>query len=227
MDILPAIANVEQMPDGILLTDTELVRWQKSNPKEYAAWFHRAMATQFDRKRAEIAESLKASIEDVPEWRVKTPLQRAVQLLKRHRDVYFKAAPDNRPVSIIITTLAARAYQNQENVYDAMAGLIADMPGPSNAGTAAGRVENPVEPTRRLSRTNGTSSPSAVSRSWRGCNGCVAMLNRTSSANPYKRARRLSRSNSATGSRIKRRADSWRVSVSRLRPSPSPRARCR
>jgi hypothetical protein len=63
-----------------------------------------------------LAEALKANIEDVPEWRVKTPLQRAVQLLKRHRDVYFAGDYENRPISIIITTLAAHAYKNQENV---------------------------------------------------------------------------------------------------------------
>jgi hypothetical protein len=146
MDVLPSIANVEQLPDGILLTDTELVRWQKSNPKEYANWFRKAMETQFVRKRMVLAEALKANIEDVPEWRVKTPLQRAVQLLKRHRDVYFAGDYENRPISIIITTLAAHAYKNQDNVYDALAGLASDMPKYIECRDGKWWVENPVEP---------------------------------------------------------------------------------
>lgn len=145
MDVLPAIANRERLPDGILLTDTELIRWQKSNPKEYANWFRRAMETQFVTKRAVLAEALNANIEDIPEWRVKTPLQRAVQLLKRHRDVYFAGDQENRPVSIIITTLAAHAYKNQDNVYDALAGLASDMPKYIEWRDGKWWVENPVE----------------------------------------------------------------------------------
>ncbi|MCC6862776.1 MAG: nucleotidyltransferase [Bryobacterales bacterium] len=146
MDVLPAIPNAERLPDGILLTDTELVRWQKSNPKAYANWFYQAIAIQFERKRAELAKALSASVEDVPEWRVKTPLQRAVQLLKRHRDNLFRGDLDNRPVSIIITTLAARAYRNQDNVYDALTGLVADMPGYIENRNGRWWVANPVEP---------------------------------------------------------------------------------
>ena len=146
MDVLPAIPNAEQRPNGILLTDTELTRWQKSNPKEYATWFYTAMAVQFERRRAELAQALSASVEDVPEWRVKTPLQRAVQLLKRHRDLTFRADPENRPVSIIITTLAAHAYCNQDDVYDALTGLVQDMPRYIENRNGRWWVANPVEP---------------------------------------------------------------------------------
>lgn len=146
MDVLPAIPNAEQAPDGILLTDTELVRWQKSNPKEYANWFYRAMIVQFERRRAEIAKALSANIEDVPEWRVKTPLQRAVQLLKLHRDSVFKGDPETRPVSIILTTLAAHAYQNQDNLYEALLGIVADMPRFIENRNGRWWVANPVEP---------------------------------------------------------------------------------
>lgn len=145
MDVLPSIANQEQLPDGILLTDTELTRWQKSNPKEYSAWFYRAMLTQFQQLREKLAKSLEASIEDVPEWRVKTPLQQAVQLLKRHRDIMFQNDLENRPVSIIITTLAAHAYGNQDNVADALMRIASDMPKYIENRNGKWWVENPVE----------------------------------------------------------------------------------
>jgi hypothetical protein len=145
MDVLPAIANVEQPPSGILLTDTELVRWQKSNPKEYNDWFFRAMTVQFERARVALAKALNASVEDVPEWRVKTPLQRAVQLLKRHRDVLFEN-DENRPVSVIITTLAAHAYRNEDNVADALSHLAFNMPRYIESRNGRWWVANPVEP---------------------------------------------------------------------------------
>ncbi len=90
MDVLPSIPNQERPPTGILLTDTELTRWQKSNPIAYADWFRKRMEDIFKARKAALAESMRASVEEVPDWRVKTPLQRAVQILKRHRDIYWR-----------------------------------------------------------------------------------------------------------------------------------------
>ena len=125
MDVLPSIPNSERPPTGILLTDRELLQWQKSNPKAYAEWFYDRMKIIFTQRLNELAKSIQAaSVEEIPYWRVKTPLQRVVQILKRHRDIYFKDSQDNKPVSIIITTLAARAYNNQQSIYDALTQII-------------------------------------------------------------------------------------------------------
>jgi hypothetical protein len=75
MDVLPSIPNFERPPTGILLTDTELVRWQKSNPVAYANWFKSRMSAIFERRKAAFAESIQANVEDVPDWKIKTPLQ--------------------------------------------------------------------------------------------------------------------------------------------------------
>lgn len=126
MDVLPAIPNVERPPTGILLTDTELKLWQKSNPRAYAEWFYERMKVIFQQKRTALAETIQAAnVEEVPEWQVKTPLQNAVQILKRHRDIHFRDKQEVRPVSIIITTLAARAYQNQPDVHEALNSIVA------------------------------------------------------------------------------------------------------
>ena len=125
MDVLPAIPNIERPPTGILLTDTELKLWQKSNPRAYAEWFRERMKVIFLEKRAALAEVIKAAnVEEVPEWQVKTPLQIAVQILKRHRDIHFQNKQEVKPVSIIITTLAARAYENQPDVQEALSGIV-------------------------------------------------------------------------------------------------------
>jgi hypothetical protein len=57
-----------------------------------------------------------AQVDPLPVFRHRTPLQKAVQLLKRHRDVHFMEAPDLKPVSIILTTVAGEAYVPGESV---------------------------------------------------------------------------------------------------------------
>jgi hypothetical protein len=146
MDVLPAIPNLERRPTGILLTDTDLVQWQKSNPKAYAEWFYGRMRVILTEKRAAFAKDAKLNVEDVPEWQIKTPLQIAVQILKRHRDMHFRIDPDNRPVSIILTTLAALAYRNQPNVYDALVDIARDMPNHIERRNNRWWVANPIEP---------------------------------------------------------------------------------
>jgi hypothetical protein len=105
------------------------------------------MAVQYREKRAALAMEAKAAAEDVPEYKVKTPLQRAIQILKRHRDFHFQDDED-RPISVIITTLAANAYNNQASLLDALLTLVRDMPKYIEArrknGKAVSWVPNPV-----------------------------------------------------------------------------------
>lgn len=119
MDVLPSIPDVERGGTAILLTDTELVRWQYSDPKAYVQWFVGRMATVLNLMKQELALSLRASVDDIPDWQIRTPLQRAIQLLKRHRDLFFREHPDRRPASIIITSLVARAYLGERSIFEA------------------------------------------------------------------------------------------------------------
>jgi hypothetical protein len=81
--------------------------WRRSNPKGYAEWFKMRMRDVFEQRRKMLAESIKASVEEIPDYKVRTPLQSAIMILKRHRDGMFEKRYDERPISIIITTLAA------------------------------------------------------------------------------------------------------------------------
>src|SRR6266403_1749487 len=145
MDVLPTIPNVETPPTGILLTDTDLLHWQKSNPIAYADWFKERMAVVFREKKAALAETLMAAVEEVPDWQVKTPLQRSVQILKRHRDIYFRSQEEVRPISIILTTLAAHAYRNEADIFDALDGIVTGMPKYIENRNGKWWVENPVD----------------------------------------------------------------------------------
>jgi hypothetical protein len=118
--------------------------WKVSNPEGYARWFESRMklATALLEKR--LVETRFATIDDLPAFRWKTSLQQCVQLLKRHRDLMFQKNPDAQPISIIITTLAARAYRGEADLGDAMERILAGMGGFVNP--TAPRVPNPVNP---------------------------------------------------------------------------------
>lgn len=106
----------------IAITDNTLLNycridtdWPRSNPKGYAEWF-------------------RSHINDVPGHKVKTSLQQVIQILKRHRDIWFdenQSAYEEKakPVSIIITTLAARAYDNQADLQQALMKIVTGIQG--------------------------------------------------------------------------------------------------
>lgn len=120
--------------------------WLRSNPKGYAAWFRDRLKPQFEARRKVLAESLCASVEDIPEYRVKTPLQQAVQLLKRHRDMSFVDDREDKPISIIITTLAAHSYNNEADLLEAMISIVDGMPKHIRTRDGHAWIPNPVNP---------------------------------------------------------------------------------
>lgn len=169
LDILPAIPNndytailkqqgLSQRWDNtnIAITDKTLpnydeidLNWPRSNPKGYAAWFREQMIVQYEFQKKQLAEAFKADIESVPDFRIKTPLQRSVQLLKRHRDIAFKNDQDDqddKPASIIITTLAAQAYNNDADIVDSLINIVDRMPSYITKRGGISWVQNPTDP---------------------------------------------------------------------------------
>ena len=136
---------------SVNITDDRLPRyrvlttdWLLSNPEGYARWFESRM-----RLAGAMLEALKhqfkgAEIDEIPIFKWKTPLQRCVQMFKRHRDIMFADSPDVKPISIIITTLAARAYQGETDLWEATCNVLDSMVGLVNPRTP--RVPNPVNP---------------------------------------------------------------------------------
>lgn len=112
--------------------------WNISNPEGYALWFESRM------KQARQVFIEKAQIDEIPLYKQKSPLQRSIQLLKRHRDQMFKNDPDVKPISIIITTLATRAYQGEANIELALRNILMNMG--SFVNSKSPRVPNPVDP---------------------------------------------------------------------------------
>jgi hypothetical protein len=145
-DVLPAIPNPEMEPSGILLTDKTLHHWQYSDPIAYASWFKERMRRELVQKRLRLAEAQRIPPEQIPDATVKTTLQRVVQVLKVHRNRYFANDLDRRPASILITTLAAHAYEGERELDDAVLQTARKMPNHIDYDGHAWQVANPVEP---------------------------------------------------------------------------------
>lgn len=113
--------------------------WQISNPEGYAKWFEAKM-----RPQAPALMEKKAQVDDLPAYQRKTPLQRSIQLLKRHRDQMFKDDPDVKPISIIITTLAADGYDGSTSLDVTFHGILLRLTQFADSGSTV--VPNPVNP---------------------------------------------------------------------------------
>lgn len=95
--------------------------YEVSNPKGYIDWFKKTM--QFDelqKSQRAVYEQCQTEVEELELSKLRTPLQKAIQILKRHRDIFFmdKNNSDNKPSSIIITTLCAMAYEDTYGQYE-------------------------------------------------------------------------------------------------------------
>ena len=159
LDVLPAIPDKsenltrlrvppEYAKHAILYTDKRTfdnVEWPRSNPRGFAQWFRDQARTQFDLRRQMMAKSQNSTVEDVPDYSVRTPLQGLVQLLKRHRDLRYAGDPD-KPASIIISTLTARAYEDEPDIVSAVSDVVPRLRNSIVKRDGVLWVENPVSP---------------------------------------------------------------------------------
>ena len=118
----------EKADKAIAITHKEdnVFNWISTNSSAYAEWFEEKNKMAFSnliyKRKSSIYEEYKSiynSVEEVPDYKVKTPLQRSIQILKRHRDIYYDRSNINsyKPASVIITTLLAEiaSYANNTN----------------------------------------------------------------------------------------------------------------
>jgi len=190
MDILPATpkGNSVMLPDvspryaqhAIAITDKDktsgFYSWSSSNPRGYALWFddiNRLVLTEIEKREKKLLferhRAIFESIEQVPDQLVRTPLQRVIQILKRHRDMRFLGHKweDEKPISMIITTLVARAYDNEHEVYTALRNIIDRITDYTHTNLIQKRngewyIPNPVDPAENFAdRWNNSGSNGA------------------------------------------------------------------
>lgn len=159
LDVLPAIPDDptylmtkgvarQYATSAIQITDKttwhENTSWPKSNPRGYREWFRERMYIGFSRKGHVICNS-RGEVEKVPEYRSDSPLQKLIKLLKRHRDVKYGTDEDS-PISIIITTLAALAYDGEETLVEAFENVVPKMRDHIKPRDGVYWIANPVDP---------------------------------------------------------------------------------
>ena len=123
MDILPTMRSDTYFRNKELIMthkedENSNYEFGQTNPEAYYDWFVKRMEEEKKKLTEEYAIRNKMEIVEVPEYKIKTTLQIAIELLKRYRDIKFKETPDIKPISIILTTLMARIYTGKENVYE-------------------------------------------------------------------------------------------------------------
>lgn len=119
-DVTPAIP----LSRGITGTDLRVrdpkTIWSPSNPEEFAEWFCNIAEGRFPFQREQVAKFAEArtQVDPVPSGRVRIDdiLRRTVQLIKLHRDNYYRGLSEQRqegkPISVILVTLAASIYRD-------------------------------------------------------------------------------------------------------------------
>ena len=138
MDITPSVPNPACLYGGELVPDKKLRSLKPTNPAGYLKLFEQraALSPTFNVLESFTAMDHRGIVAPFPEHSgFKGILRRIVQLLKRHRDIYFENAdPSLRPISVILTTLASRAYEafvekyRFDTEFDVMVAVVQAMP---------------------------------------------------------------------------------------------------
>jgi hypothetical protein len=154
MDILSGCMVIETDLNNIYVADRELKDWTISNPKGYVQWFlqraNTAQAPLLENYYRNLME-LKAEIQDLPQdpSYKKKPLQTAVQVIKRYRDIYFQDNDEHATSSIVLTTLAALNYNGENTVYSTIENILQKIRFQTNTANELRqrfKVLNPVNP---------------------------------------------------------------------------------
>ena len=146
MDILPAVPDYERMGTCILVPDVPnngLSKWTFSNPLGFIDWFEeRAGLANWE----EELSAMRAQVDPIPgqlELHEVPPLKSTVQLVKRHRDIFFNHDMDRAPISIVLTTLCGDHYKGAGNVVHSLTGVLGSIYDAVISTPGALEVHNP------------------------------------------------------------------------------------
>ena len=169
LDVTPA----ERKPgnpndDGsgrLRVPDRKCANWSPSNPKDFADWFECIANLQMNVLIPEAYRQFiiakRSETEPMPsheEIIAPNALRVGVRLMKRHRDMYVERTgrTKSKPISVLVITLAAKAYERvaKRNINQALTPLeileqvVAEMPKCFDASLSGERyrLQNPKDP---------------------------------------------------------------------------------
>lgn len=159
-DLTPAVRDQTGKPGSSLSVRDPDTRWAPSNPEEFADWFCTNANLRFPFQMAVRKSQVEArsTVTPLPSEEVALDdiLRRAVQLMKLHRDTLYWGVDENKkmamPISVIIVTLATRAYADLLNYrahefsspIEVVLEVVDAMPSYIERGQHGWRVENPA-----------------------------------------------------------------------------------
>jgi hypothetical protein len=119
LDIMPARPDLSRGGTCIEVPDKKLQYWKPCNPEGFRQWFEGRCA--FGIVVEKFAQ--KPVPPNTPAYG-KPVLKRAMQLLKRRRDLAFADHPDDGPRSVVLTTLGGHAYRGETSVAEALISIL-------------------------------------------------------------------------------------------------------
>ncbi len=139
-DLAMAITDTDRPTYDVISND-----WEPSNPQGFALWFDSRVKLNSEVLNESLIRNKAATIEDLKPYQWNSPLQNVIKLLKRHRDTIYKDPKDqdSKPISIIINTLAAKAYNGESSIEDALKNILGNME--SYINDSGKLVPNPVD----------------------------------------------------------------------------------
>lgn len=172
LDVVPAVDEIDDIKNEIIVSGVDISKvektvaitdekdsyeWLSSNPLGFGDWFldNSNMHLTSDMK-AEQYKSLPfdirmafASVEEIPTYYYRSNLQRAVQFIKRHRDIYYdrRNLRDDKPSSILISALVADCVKDKcfLSVSEIIKAFVDDYKNKSISIMQNGKVLNPVD----------------------------------------------------------------------------------
>lgn len=124
-DLIDAGGKEKYIKDSIAISSldkSDRDGWYTATPKGYRRWFEEINSPYkkhlFESlQRDKTGKVIYNSIDDVPHYKMKTPVQETVQFFKRVRDIYYSKRKeyDKRPISAIITTIVASVASRNSN----------------------------------------------------------------------------------------------------------------
>ncbi|MCA8057140.1 MULTISPECIES: nucleotidyltransferase domain-containing protein [Burkholderia cepacia complex] len=158
-DLTPAVRDQTGREGSSLSVRDPDTRWVPSNPEEFADWFctHAARRFVFQSLLLKSKVEARTTVTPLPDEEVGLDdiLRRTVQLMKLHRDTTYWGVDEKKkdvmPISVIIVTLATKAYADLHarrgadfsSPIEVVLALIEAMPTFIEKDHRGWRVENP------------------------------------------------------------------------------------
>lgn len=163
-EIMSSGVNYSRVEKTVAITDKENngYKWLTSNPLGFGEWFLEIsnkhltpnMMTEQYRGLPDDIKIIFASAKKIPTYYYRSNLQKAVQFIKRHRDIYYDRSNlrNDKPSSILVTALVADCVKDITglSVSDIVDAFVIGFKNKNISIMKEGKILNPVDLSENL-----------------------------------------------------------------------------